>query len=602
MRDRRLRGACALACAFIALLGATAPVAADRLNWAHEAFTNCVGTTDSHVVTYPVIRADVGPMFKNKQTLTFRILFVEQPANGTLSASITDTKVTTPSTWRSKALGSVSSGTMSIKLTFKATKQFTDGGRVRLLINGDLESIDVPTIVMCTAPTAQVDAPSFGLVADASPAGGVPIVVLILGGIIGAGLALLAGRRLRFRLAARPLLLSTVGLVVGVLASTPLALNLAGAGGPGATSGPTAAAQASIEPTAVAQVSAAPSLVLPFTDPTPGVSSPPTASPIPTAIPPSLPPRPAVGAAGSKLAATTDLYFLMDVDQLPLGRLVFEPLTNDVGPDAAAIRITKVTQLRIPAHYIHTGDTGTANVGTLSIVDDGARLEWTDDVCRTVTSLCYNLPPLRFTYTISDGSTSDSGIGWVKFDRPWLIPFDYDRNLIVVPAAEAENLAVGIPLPVVAAENVSVHGLPGVKLTVFEPCPSDPKKGCLIDVTAPSSGQVAGLMRPVSTKELNAFVTFSTGVDVGGGKVAILGMASFGTPGECLIMRVDYPDLGFSGTIKTGCWDATGAKPVNVRGYGRRSPAKYTPMMDSFGVYIANLSVPTSCDKKCYGG
>jgi hypothetical protein len=283
----------------------------------------------------------------------------------------------------------------------------------------------------------------------------------------------------------------------------------------------------------------------------------------------------------------------MDVEESPLGQLLFDPLANDVGPNPAGIAISSVTQMTIPAHYIHSGDTGTAQVGTLSVTGDHQHLKWVDNVCRTVASLCYNLPPLRFKYTISDGSKTDTGVGWVKFDRPWLIPFDYDRNLIVVPAAAASYLAVDLPLPILQATNLSVNGLPGVKLTLLEPCPSDGTKACTIDITAPASGPMAGVLRPVSASELNAFATFADPVDVGGGNYAILGLADFGTTGLCVNLHVSYPGLDFDGVIKTGCWDQTGTVPVSVTGPYKDAP--YPPLMNTFGVYIANLSVPVQC-------
>jgi hypothetical protein len=631
---RRIGMACVAAPALATALASG--VAADRLNWAHLPFTNCVGTTATQTGTFPMIRTDLGVTYGNSQGLTFRILFIEQPANGTLTATITDNKITTAGDWTSQPMDTLTSDTMSIELTFQATKQFTDGGRVRLLINGNLESIDVPTIVSCTtASTVDGFAP---LLAAATVGPDLTLIVLAVIGLLIGGVAGELVRRARPAVRLGPPVTPLIaGGLVGALIAVSLQVGLAPAGSiataspaPGAsgltaeasptagllptpggsalasadassspsagssspsaaTSGPTAGQTAT--PTSGA-ASSAPTFGPPSSAPTFGPASSALTTPPVTAGPsPGATPNPTV--APPALTAATDLYFPMDVEELAIGQLLLDPLSNDVGPHPEQIEITSVTQLTIPAHYVHSGDTGTAQIGTLSVTSDHKHLTWVDNVCRTVSSLCYNLPPLRFTYQIGDGARTDAGVGWLKFDRPWLIPFDYDRTLLVVPAAVADYIAVDIPLPVLQATTLSINGLPGVKLTLLEPCPSDPTTACLIDVTTPSSGQIAGVLKPVSSTELNSYVTLAEPVDAGSGNYAIYGLADFGTTGLCVSVPFSIPEVGFESVIRSGCWDTSGSIPVSVTGGPRSVP--YPPMLQSWGVYIANLSIPVSC-------
>jgi hypothetical protein len=599
---RRLVAASSLAIVGLTSLG-VGTVAADRLQWTHVAFQNCVGTTATVIDTWPMEKTDIAPTYANGHTARFRILFVEQPANGRMTAEVTDSTITIPTNWSSLPLGATSSQTMSIKVTFTATKQFTDGGRIRMLIDGNLESVDVPTIVMCAAAAAPADvaiaAPPMTLVAATSSPALLVLLVLLVGGALGllvaVGTEYLARRRGRALRGSGPAARGVAGILIGLLLALPVSCTLGAGpfantgpeGSPGASSGVAAGSPGTTQggPSELPTLGPSPS----DSGASPSADASSSAGPPTTA--PTKGPTPTATVAPPKLTAATDLNFPMDVEESPIGQLFFNPLANDLGPNPDAITITSVGQLTIPAHYIHQGDTGTATVGTLSITADHKHLRWIDNVCRSVGSVCYNLPPLRFSYKISDGLTTDSGVGWVKFDRPWYIPFDYDRNLLVVPAAAAAYIVADIPLPVLEATNITVNGLPGVSLKLLEPCPTDATTVCTIDLTAPSSGLIAGVLGPVSATEMNAFVTFDKPVDAGGGNYAILGMADFGTTGICAIIPLTYDGVTYQ--IKSGCWDQSGTVPITITG-GSSGPTS-SAITQSFGVYIADLSKPVIC-------
>jgi hypothetical protein len=159
----------AFACVLVAMPAFASGVFADRLYSAQPIFTNCANTTDTKTIQWGLGRANLGVSYANGAKVRFKILFVEQPANGIMTAELTDSVIKLPTNWKSRPTDYVSTDKITIKITFFAGAAFTDGGRIRLVANGNLESVDVPTLVSCTSTASSRPAPMTRAPQSAAP-------------------------------------------------------------------------------------------------------------------------------------------------------------------------------------------------------------------------------------------------------------------------------------------------------------------------------------------------------------------------------------------------------------------------------------------------
>ena len=433
----------AISAVVVALATLTPSVSADRLFWDHQPFTNCVGTTQTKTILWSLGRSNLGAKFKNGQVVKFGVLAVQQPQNGTMTAKLKDNSIRLPANWKSRPLNSVSADTITLKVTFTATLQGEDGGRIRLVANGRLESIDVPTMVSCTSASAN----------DARPA---------------------------------------------------------------------TATESAAEKEAELLASAKTELT-----------------------------------AATSVSATDDYYYALDPGLQGPGGFTMDVLLNDRAPNPANLEILSNTQLKAPTSM---SDTGTlSQLGNITISGDGKSLHWTDDRCNAPPyNLCANLPGLFFDYTASDGATTSKGRAWIKFDRPWLLPLDYDPDVFLVPPETVNALPVGETLPILEVTPSSFSNMPALSITVAGKCPVvDPPKVCVADTTVITTG--TGIPPQLTTKSVLAV----------GQPIEVTAGEAFHAPGE-----IAFPSQSQVGPGQAVCYQYYPEDPDDPTG-----PQLVVPML-----------------------